>query len=125
MAWMDPLTANLLDLLHELREHPIPLTIGGGFGLYTAVYEMALLFAPSVAQQPENADAEQCGQNMRLNMSGSSAELFSIVLQGRRVHHYSAECEQWVRRARRARVADDDRGGRMNTEACQNEYWSQ
>jgi len=34
MAWMDPLTANLLDLLFELREHPIPLTIGGGFGLY-------------------------------------------------------------------------------------------
>jgi hypothetical protein len=34
MAWMDPLTANLLDLLLELREHPIPLTIGGGFGLY-------------------------------------------------------------------------------------------
>ena len=34
MAWMDPLTANLLDLLHELREHPVPLTIGGGFGLY-------------------------------------------------------------------------------------------
>ena len=34
MAWMDPLTANLLDLLYELREHPIPLTIGGGFGLY-------------------------------------------------------------------------------------------
>jgi predicted nucleotidyltransferase len=31
---MDPLTANLLDLLFELREHPIPLTIGGGFGLY-------------------------------------------------------------------------------------------
>ena len=31
MAWMDPLTANLLDLLFELREHPIPLTIGGGF----------------------------------------------------------------------------------------------
>ena len=34
MAWMDPLTANLLDLLFELREHPIPFTIGGGFGLY-------------------------------------------------------------------------------------------
>ncbi len=34
MAWMDPLTANLLDLLYELREHPVPLTIGGGFGLY-------------------------------------------------------------------------------------------
>ena len=34
MAWMDPLTVNLLDLLYELREHPIPLTIGGGFGLY-------------------------------------------------------------------------------------------
>jgi hypothetical protein len=34
MAWMDPLTTNLLDLLFELREHPIPLTIGGGFGLY-------------------------------------------------------------------------------------------
>jgi hypothetical protein len=34
MEWMDPLTANLLDLLFELREHPIPLTIGGGFGLY-------------------------------------------------------------------------------------------
>jgi hypothetical protein len=33
MAWMDPLTANLLDLLFELREHPIPLTVGGGFGL--------------------------------------------------------------------------------------------
>jgi len=31
---MDPLTANLLDLLFELREHPIPLTIGDGFGLY-------------------------------------------------------------------------------------------
>src|SRR5580700_6723807 len=34
MAWMDPLTASLLDLVFELREHPIPLTIGGGFGLY-------------------------------------------------------------------------------------------
>jgi len=34
MAWMDPLTANLLDLLFELRELPVPLTIGGGFGLY-------------------------------------------------------------------------------------------
>ena len=33
MAWMDPLTANLLDLLVELRELPVPLTIGGGFGL--------------------------------------------------------------------------------------------
>ena len=33
MAWMDPLTANLLDLLFELRELPVPLTIGGGFGL--------------------------------------------------------------------------------------------
>ena len=30
----DPLTANLLDLLAVLREHSIPLTIGGGFGLY-------------------------------------------------------------------------------------------
>ena len=34
MAWMDPLTANLLDLVCELREHSVPLTIGGGFGLY-------------------------------------------------------------------------------------------
>jgi predicted nucleotidyltransferase len=34
MAWMDPLTANLLDLLVELRQLPVPLTIGGGFGLY-------------------------------------------------------------------------------------------
>lgn len=34
MAWMDPLTTNLLDLLLELRELPVPLTIGGGFGLY-------------------------------------------------------------------------------------------
>jgi hypothetical protein len=31
---MDPLVTSLLDLLFELREHPIPLTIGGGFGLY-------------------------------------------------------------------------------------------
>ncbi len=31
---MDPLTANLLDLLFELRELPVPPTIGGGFGLY-------------------------------------------------------------------------------------------
>jgi hypothetical protein len=23
MAWMDPLTTNLLDLLFELREHPL------------------------------------------------------------------------------------------------------
>jgi len=34
MAWMDPLTANLLDLLFGLRKHPVPLSIGGGFGLY-------------------------------------------------------------------------------------------
>ncbi|MFZ5830827.1 MAG: hypothetical protein ACOY3P_12100 [Planctomycetota bacterium] len=34
MAWMDPLTANLLDLLVELRDNAVPLTIGGGFGLY-------------------------------------------------------------------------------------------
>ena len=34
MAWMDPLAAHLLDLLFELRRHPVPLMIGGGFGLY-------------------------------------------------------------------------------------------
>ncbi|MGO8752544.1 MAG: hypothetical protein ACLQNE_41930 [Thermoguttaceae bacterium] len=34
MGWMDPLTMNLLDLLFELRERRVPLTIGGGFGLY-------------------------------------------------------------------------------------------
>ncbi len=34
MARMDPLTTNLLDLLFELREHSVPVTIGGGFGLY-------------------------------------------------------------------------------------------
>ena len=33
MEWMDPLAANLLDLLFELAR-PFPLTIGGGFGLY-------------------------------------------------------------------------------------------
>lgn len=34
MAWMDPLRTNLLDLLFELRNHSLPLTVGGGFGLY-------------------------------------------------------------------------------------------
>jgi hypothetical protein len=36
MACRDPLTANrnLFDLLFELREHSVLLTIGGGFGLY-------------------------------------------------------------------------------------------
>ena len=34
MAWEDPLRTNLLDLLFELRSHTVPLTIGGGFGLY-------------------------------------------------------------------------------------------
>ena len=34
MAWTDPLTAHLLDLLFELRDTLVPLTIGGGFGLY-------------------------------------------------------------------------------------------
>jgi len=31
---MDPLTTSLLDLLYELREDEIPLTVGGGFGLF-------------------------------------------------------------------------------------------
>src|SRR5260370_27956591 len=31
---MDPLLANLLDLQHELKNDAIPLTIGGGFGLF-------------------------------------------------------------------------------------------
>src|SRR3954452_18305261 len=31
---MDQLTASLLDLLHELEGRNIPLTVGGGFGLY-------------------------------------------------------------------------------------------
>jgi hypothetical protein len=31
---MDPLLANLLDLLRELDTRGIPLTVGGGFGLY-------------------------------------------------------------------------------------------
>jgi hypothetical protein len=31
---MDPLLANLLDLHYELRSDAIPLTIGGGFGLF-------------------------------------------------------------------------------------------
>jgi hypothetical protein len=31
---MDPLTASLLDLLRELEGRGIPITVGGGFGLY-------------------------------------------------------------------------------------------
>jgi hypothetical protein len=31
---MDQLTASLLDLLHELEGRDIPITVGGGFGLY-------------------------------------------------------------------------------------------
>jgi hypothetical protein len=31
---MDPLTTSLLDLLYELRGHGLPLTVGGGFGLF-------------------------------------------------------------------------------------------
>lgn len=31
---MDPLTASLLDLLHELESQEIVLTVGGGFGLF-------------------------------------------------------------------------------------------
>jgi hypothetical protein len=31
---MDQLTASLLDLLHELEGRGIPITVGGGFGLY-------------------------------------------------------------------------------------------
>ena len=31
---MDPLTQSLLDLLYELRDRDLPLTVGGGFGLF-------------------------------------------------------------------------------------------
>lgn len=31
---MDPLRTSLLDLIHGLREQAVPLTIGGGFGLF-------------------------------------------------------------------------------------------
>jgi hypothetical protein len=31
---MDMLTTSLLDLLHELEGRAIPITVGGGFGLY-------------------------------------------------------------------------------------------
>ncbi len=31
---MNQLIASLLDLLHELRDQDIPITVGGGFGLY-------------------------------------------------------------------------------------------
>jgi hypothetical protein len=31
---MDPLTTSLLDLLHQLEGRGIPITVGGGFGLY-------------------------------------------------------------------------------------------
>lgn len=31
---LGPLHSSLLDLLFELREAPLPLTVGGGFGLY-------------------------------------------------------------------------------------------
>jgi hypothetical protein len=34
MRSMDPLTTNLLDLVHELRDKAIPIAVGGGFGLY-------------------------------------------------------------------------------------------
>jgi len=31
---MDPLLTSLLDLLYELRDQDVPLTVGGGFGLF-------------------------------------------------------------------------------------------
>jgi hypothetical protein len=38
---MDPLMASLLDLLHELEGWDVPLTVGGGFGLYLKRHHLA------------------------------------------------------------------------------------
>ena len=38
---MDPLRACLLDLLYELRDEDIPLTVGGGFGLFLKRQDLA------------------------------------------------------------------------------------
>jgi hypothetical protein len=45
---MDQLTANLLDLLHELEGQDIPITVGGGFGLYLKRQHLARTGQPTL-----------------------------------------------------------------------------
>ena len=61
MAWMEPLTANLLDLLFELREQPVPLTIGGGFVFTSSVCGSMRLTAHALLTTAHAAGHERPG----------------------------------------------------------------
>ena len=68
---MDPLRTCLLDLLYELRDQNVPLTVGGGFGLFLKRMHLAeratrTLFAELPEPRATNDICQSAGRRARL-----------------------------------------------------------
>ena len=68
---MDPMRTCLLDLLYELRDQNVPLTVGGGFGLFLKRMHLAeratrTLFAELPEPRATNDICQSAGRRARL-----------------------------------------------------------
>lgn len=98
---MDPLRTCLLDLLHELREKGIPLTVGGGFGLFLKRQHLIERGLPTLlAKLPEPRATNDIDVFFRVDLLADAASTAALVEAIRRLGYVpveEAKYFQWIR----------------------------
>src|SRR5262245_21675422 len=98
---MDPLRACLLDLLYELRDKDIPLTVGGGFGLFLKRQHLAERHERTLyVELPEPRATNDIDVFLRADLltdRASTAALVNVIVRLGYVPVEEARYFQWKR----------------------------
>jgi hypothetical protein len=98
---MDPLRTCLLDLLYELRDQDVPLTIGGGFGLFLKRQHLTEIGARTLfVELPEPRATNDIDIFFRVDLLTDRASTAALVAAIRRLGYVpveEAKYFQWKR----------------------------
>ncbi len=103
---MDPLRTSLLDLLYELRDRDVPLTIGGGFGLFLKRQHLIERQAQSLfAELPEPRATNDIDVFFRVDLLTDKASTEALVEAIRRLGYVPVEEAKYFQWKRPIQVA--------------------
>jgi hypothetical protein len=102
---MDPLRTCLLDLLYELRDQNVPLTIGGGFGLFLKRQHLTERRERTLfAELPEPRATNDIDIFFRADLLTNQASTVALVEAIRRLGYVPVEAAKYFQWKRRVEV---------------------
>lgn len=104
---MDPLRTSLLDLQHELRNEAMPLTVGGGLGLFLKRMHLIEHLTPTLfAELPEPRATNDIDLYLRVDVLADAARTEALVAAIRRLGYVPVEEAKYLQWKRPVTVGD-------------------